>query len=196
MMSKAQRILYVASWIPVTLLFTFPLLIFWPFVSMTMWTALTPIGLIFLGLVAVPFGIKYNWPRYLWLWGNDEEGCPEWWLKQAASGEEGKLAQRFPCWWWYAIRNPVNNHRFIFRDRADVKEETNFEGRLEAPDLLEAGQQMGYRWAWAGPFAGYRRVWLAGQDKYSEIWFGWKVGSEVPGLGFTFQVRLKRKIGT
>ena len=44
--------------------------------------------------------------------------------------------------------------------------------------------------------AGYRRVWLNKDGTYGEIWLGWKLGSPVPGLGFTTQIRLKQAVGT
>lgn len=199
------KILHVLSWIVIGFLFTFPLLLFPLFTDMSWWWIFTP-GLIPLGFIAVPLALhicsyephkdrREVWPDLLWLWGNDQEGPPDWW----DNGE-----RKFAAFQWYATRNPVNNFRYLFKDPVSVNVATNwFHGGssgvvvpMEAAFLREAGQAVAWRWLWAGPYAGYRRVWLNGQDRYSEIWFGWKLGSTVPGLGFTGQVRPKRKIGT
>ncbi len=153
------------------------------------------LALMIIGLVAVPFGIALDWRGPLWLWGNDEEGCPDWWLRRAKT--ENIVAKTFPCWWWYAVRNPVGNLRFLFKEPRAYNEITNWPptAPMEAPQMINVGQGMAFRWRRAGFKSGYRRVWLNGRDKYSEIWFGWKLGSSVPGLGFALQVRLKRPVG-
>lgn len=180
-MNRFKKLIYILSWIP----------------------ALT-IGLVLagLGLIVVPLGLQLSggkqdqWPDIFWLWGNDEEWIPHWWLARCATGGEGRFAKQFPGFHWLAIRNPFNNHRFIFKDR-----EANISGnwhtsKMEAQNLIDAGMTEAHRWAYNGMFAGYRRVWLNGPDKYSEVWIGWKVGSDVEGLGLTLQWRLKRDIGT
>ena len=165
------------------------------------------LALALLGLFTVPLALQFSegkyeqWPDIFWVWGNDEsKGVPQWFLDKG---------RPFPNWWWYAVRNPVNNMRFVFKDR-NASFFTNWQPDLpmEAQQMIDAGQITAYRWSYNGPFAGYRRVWLndakdwnftsikAPPTHYSEIWFGWKVGSGVPGMGFTTQVRLKRKIGT
>lgn len=51
----------------------------------------------------------YNAPRWLWLWGNDEDGyLPEWYA--AAHPSWGRFRRAFM---WAAIRNTVNNLRFV-----------------------------------------------------------------------------------
>lgn len=177
-----KKILYALSWVPMIFVKVF---------------------LALLGLIMVPvcLGIKKgNFSGMFWLWGNDEEGCPgcpEWWLTRCANGEENKVAEWFPRFWWYAVRNPVNNFRFLFEDRAAAYSGNWFTDLpMEAQQLLDAGQDSAYMWAYNGPFAGYRKVWLHGRTHYSEIWIGWKVGSVVPGMGFAMQYRRKREIGT
>lgn len=187
-MSKWKKGLYILSWVPMTL-------IHW--------------ALILLGLIVVPLGLlmqhmslnrsepdKGHWPTVLWLWGNDEEWVPAWWLYDA---REHWYTRYVPRFWWLAIRNPVNNFRFLFEDR-EANRETDWDLEhlgvpMEAPHMINAGYRSAYEWAWSGPYAGYRRVWLQGEDTYSELWIGWKVGSSVPGLGFTTQLRRKREIG-
>ena len=180
-MNAALKALYILSWIPV---------------------AAIKIVLAALGLFVVPFAIWLDWPKVFWLWHN-QEGVPGWWLRRSLLHWHTRY---WPHWWWYAIRNPVNNARFIFADPGDVNIKTNWLAdepiSMEAPEMVEAGQRMAYMWRWSGPFASYRRVWitkwpglLLPSGNYSEIWFGWKVGSSVPGMGFTMQVRLNREIG-
>ena len=172
--------------------------------------AIIKIVLALLGLVIVPIALLFeNWPKLFWLWDN-QEGIPQWWTNNAQNKWYTRYCHR---WWWYAIRNPVNNSQFIFKDR-EAHIHTNWLAdeptKMEAPQMIIARQDMAYAWRWSGPFAGYRRVWLGEPSvtyeseteyslhyaTYSEIWFGWKVGSEVPGMGFIMQVRLNREIGT
>lgn len=183
-MNKLQKLAYILSWV-------LPALI-----KLALWF----VGLVVIPL-ALPFGSQSKWrtkghyfPKLFFLWDNKEEGCPQWWLIQAESGEEGKFAKKFPKWWWFAMRNPVNGMRYIFKDReAKV---AGWEGPMEAQNLIDAGVTVATRWLYSGAFAGYRRVWLTKDGKYGEFWFGWKVGSDVPGLGFTAQLRRNREIGT
>lgn len=166
------------------------------------------------GLIAVPLalGTRYlslevldketvrnHWPDIFWLWGNDEHGCPDWWFRKAKEGHW--FMKTFPEFWWYAVRNPVNNLRFLFDD-VDASElsdiVTNWHPymMMEPNNLIKEEVSMAYylvRYKWK---VGFRIVWLGNPDKYSEIWFGWKIASGVPGLGFTTQIRLNRNIGS
>jgi hypothetical protein len=143
------------------------------------------LSLALIGLILVPVGLALRrWPRVLWLWGNREH---------PVSPLAGVSNYR-----WLAIRNPVNNSRFIFKDREPtiLGNWSDARGPMEAAQIIEAGYGVAWRWSYSGPFAGYRRVWINSSGKYSEFWIGWKVGSAVPGMGFTLQLRLKREIGT
>ena len=120
------------------LLHTFPLLMVWPlelvwsFIDLTWWQAFLPVGLIPLGSVIVPIALHLSenkpeqWPWIFWLWGNDEEFVPDWWLERCRLIAIGKtsgwggiklwfrqipelLQKRYPRFWWLAFRNPVNN---------------------------------------------------------------------------------------
>lgn len=176
-MSRLQKILYILSWIPAFA------------VKAVLW---------FIGLFVVAFWVgrsdqSKHWAKWARVvWGNDEEGYPI------------NLGQS--AWWWYAMRNPVNNSRYWFKDRIpqtmtnwrhydDLGADVSKTIPMEPANMLEKGQAVAWRWSWSGPFAGFRRVWLRGSKNYSEIWFGWKVGSDVPGMGLTAQVRLNREIG-
>ena len=182
----------------------------WKLWTGILWLPLIAIhfALLFFGLVAVPLALSTreltvsatkeeqlkHWPDLLWVWGNDEEGCPSWWRDLAK--KKGGFIAKFPQFWWYAVRNPINNFRFLFKEPEYVTVQTNAPNGLEARDLIAQGLGVGYRWTRSGWMSGYRRVWLNGNGKYSEFWIGWKLGSTVPGLGFTTQLRLNRKIGT
>lgn len=165
-MKTYLKVLYILSWIPMFLI---------------------KLVLVLLGLVVVPIALKSDeWPKWAWLWHNAEEGSPDWW-----KGSD---------FWWYAVRNPVNNFRFLFKEPLldDIKVDTDWttNANMEAQQLIDHQRTSVYRWMYSGPFAGYRKIWIHKNDKYSEVWFGWKVGSSVPGMGMTAQVRLNRKVGT
>ena len=184
-MNKLIKGLHILSWIPLAII---KLILF-------------IVGLFFIPLFLINRNqYKYELDgRYFssmwWLWDNKEEGCPDWWIKK--SKQKNWVAKTFPRWWWFAIRNPVNGFRYIFKDRQLYAIETNVEGEsIEPEELIKQQLTSGYMWRSSGPFGGYRKVWLSDEPGlYSEIWFGWKVGSEVDGMGFTMQVRLNREIG-
>lgn len=185
-LSSFRKFLYILSWVPV---------------------AIIHIALILLGLIVVPVALHLSegkqdqWPDLLWVWGNDEEFVPDWWLDHASL--DNWYTKSWPRWWWFAVRNPVNNFRFIFKDReADISGNWT-EPRMEAQDLLDRNMRVAYRWTYNGLFAGYRCVWITvlpeagfeSRGEYSELWVGWKIDSIVPGMGFTLQYRRNREIG-
>ncbi len=173
-MNSIVKLLHILQWIVVgTLMIPFMILGAFPII---------PLALLF----------KVDMKK-LPIWGNKEEGYPAWFDIYV---QEFWFKKIFPRWWWFVVRNPLNNMRFLFNDDESFEIEGWQENSMEAHDLLEAGLAYASRWSYRGAFAGYRRVWINSSSKYSEIWFGWKVGSIVPGMGFATQVRLKRKIGT
>ena len=67
-----------------------------------------------------------NLPRWVWLFGNDYDGLlgdkRGWW---AANTPFGWPVDSFlAMWWWAAVRNPVNNMRFVKLWQAPVKGST------------------------------------------------------------------------
>ena len=169
--NKFRAIMYIASWLP---LFAINIVLIIVGIPIVGWYARKPMK---------------DWPRWTWLWQNDEdEGDLGWYVKRFS--ELSPWMRRFR---YMAFRNPVNNHRFLFTE----PESFNSSGDplafdMEGFDLVQRGIQSSSGWRWSGKFGGYKRTWLNGPDKYSEFYIGWKVGSAVPGLGFTFQLRLKR----
>jgi hypothetical protein len=192
MRHKLLKLFYVISWLP---------------------ALLAKLILAILGIIAVPlalpFGSQERWeekkhyfPKLFFIWDNKEEGYPAWWPKYIARQEPDStgrkivqfLREKMPRFWWFAVRNPVNGFRYIFKDR-----EAKFEGwqskEMEAHNLIEAGVTHASRWAYSGVFAGYRSIKLNGDGTYNEFWIGWKVGSDVEGMGLTLQNRKDVKIG-
>ena len=191
-MNSFVKLLHVVSWIP------------WLLLKLV----LGIIGLIAIP-IALPFGSQEKWektkgyfPKIFFIWDNKEEGYPAWWPKYIArqvpdsTGEKVVqfLREKMPRFWWFGIRNAVNGFRYMFKDR-----EAKFEGwqskDMEAHDLIEAGVMSASRWAYSGIFAGYRAVKLNGDGTYNEFWIGWKVGSDIDGMGLTLQNRKNVEIG-
>lgn len=99
--------------------------------ALAQWAALIVVRaiLILAGLlvvaVAVPFRVPVaslsdgrpiiNLPRWAWLWGNDFDGLlgdkRGWWADNTPFG--WPVDSFAAMWWWAAIRNPVNNLRFV-----------------------------------------------------------------------------------
>lgn len=149
--------------------------------------AVISLALRLLGLIVVPIALALkgrhsnNWPKVFWLWGNDEEGCPKWWLELA---EDKWYTKAFPCFWWYAIRNAVNNFRFTFLKEPDTLHEIS-SGDVER----DPGFQWRYRYG--GWMDSLRITWgdVHPQDGKDEIYLGFKIGSSIGGVSFTAQAR-------
>ena len=164
--------LYILSWIPVLLVVLTGLL---------------------LGLILVPIALQFKeWPKVLWLWGNDEDDPRvdkrmDWYRARAAS----KWWMRYwPNWWWYCIRNPFNNFRFLFDDTKPFTRLGSYTGKyLNGPSLREIGRYKGFRWNFRGWMASYEYVRVLDSGHTREFWIGWKVGATVPGLGFSTQFK-------
>lgn len=193
-LTRRRKRLYVASWIPFLLL------------KFVMYL----IG----AFIMVPLSLKLapkKMDSKLWPWGNAEEGCPDWWLDECANLKVNpedkwfeqwadKLRIMFPRWWWYSWRNGANNMRYWFKDypleECGVQSNWSLDVPMEAGELQAAGQHFAERWVWRGWKASYRKVWLSSDpNRYSERWYGFKLGSDVPGCGFTWQRRNERRIG-
>lgn len=181
------------------------------FLHMIQWfvVILITIPFILLGaLVVIPLALLFKADmRTLPIWGNREEGYPAWFDVYVQDYWYKKI---FPRWWWFSFRNSLNNARFFFDDSKPYDVDGWQPASMEAHDLMIANIRSASRWSYRGITAGWRRVWLTTVKKdiklykwvlvsageyYNELWFGWKVGSSVPGMGFTTQVRLYRDIG-
>jgi len=183
--NKFRGALYIASWIPVGI------------VNIVLW------------ILGVPIVAWYardamdTWPRWTWIWQNDGDASdpklgasghdvPWWYYKKYGPEGEGWSPWRLR-FAYMAIRNPVNNHRFLFEDVTSWRVSGDARAfDTEGSDLVRLGIHSAAGWRYTGWIAGFKRTWLNSSSKYSEFYIGWKVGSGVPGLGFTFQLRLKR----
>lgn len=51
----------------------------------------------------------YHWPKWAWLWDNEEDGvCPHWYILAHPTWTISRVA-----FYWTALRNPCNNLRFV-----------------------------------------------------------------------------------
>lgn len=152
-----------------------------------------------LGVIAVPIAIYYgitqvsringqtifNAPRMLWLWGNDEDGYDSDAVKKILPEFKSQWLRML---WWGAIRNPVNNLRFI--------------KCLHPPqraDKIQWKHYGSFTLVWQGVFS--RLIWNESNQKSGAspyFTFGWKydperrdaTGWKVYGQGFG--IRFKR----
>ena len=112
-------------------------------------------------------------------------------------------------WWWYAIRNPVEGWKKIFKHPERFTEFNRWETfhgasnsprppvePMESLPMLEAGITKWTRWRRSGWRLSYRKLVVppTGEPQYREIYFGWKLGTSPPDLDFAMQYR-KGRIG-
>ena len=184
-------------------------IVHWPLILLSF------LALAILGLFVVPCALLFKADMKTFpIWGNREEGYPDWFDRYVQDFWYKKI---FPRWWWFCIRNSVNNIRYLFNDTKPFKTDGWQEDVMEAHTLIAAGVTKATRWRYRTFVAGYRKVWLTTYKKdklrilasifklrkvyipagtyYGEFWIGWKVGSSVPGMGFTSQFRRNVEIG-
>lgn len=81
-----------------------PYLLWLIYILMAFLIKLVDLALMLIGLAVVPVAIKKNWPKWAWLWNNDDhpiDGGGFWRKKCGAS---------FWCkYQWFALRNPTFN---------------------------------------------------------------------------------------
>lgn len=96
------------------------------------------IPLMLLGaFIVVPLALLFKADmKKLPIWGNAQEGYPDWFDRYVQDSWFKKI---FPRWWWFSVRNPTNNIRFLFDDSGEFKIEGWEGSSMEAHDLLEAG---------------------------------------------------------
>lgn len=116
------------------------------------------------------------WPRWAWLWSNEEDGVtghPAW-------QEEYAGRERWGAFRWSAIRNPSNNLRFVpllslVIDPARIQ----FVGNTDDPNPKYSvdDNPLGIQWAftWQGLYAGL--IWRRqiNRDRHSQLRIGWKL---------------------
>jgi hypothetical protein len=148
------------------------------------WTVFGAVKLILflMGQIIVPISLFWN-PRGFWLWDNDEPGFQR---------------KDFPTKWGLYVdrawRNASGNtkyvlgaafgdpKKFIQRDNF-MKHPTRHADPMEGPGLKWRYRQIKF-------LSSFRVTWGAARRKgKKEFYGGFKIGSNVPGLGFTLQLR-------
>ena len=136
-----------------------------------------------IGIIAAPLYIATGW-RWLWLWGNDEKGFTN-----------DDFEEVGPLLWDRIVRNASGNTKYalekVFGDPRDYDERSNFKLKdLEYRDPMEApGFKIRYRRV--GALESIRITYGEphARDGKKEYYGGFKIGSNVPGFGFTWQGR-------
>lgn len=154
---------------------------------------LVRVPLILLGLVLVPVGLVFSridqtserafsehntnrtWaletlPKWLWLWSNDRDGARGdkrgWWDVNCPTGDSSDFWSMFI---WLAIRNPVNNMRFVKGISCDVSKCSVECLDGNNPDVDDKVNRTGWMWLKAtGPTFNYYTfygVWPKKKDK-------------------------------
>jgi hypothetical protein len=127
------------------------------------------------GLIVVPFTDAAN-P----VWGNYEDPVPPPWFWP-------RRGDRFRDYGWRALRNPVNNVRYLFEQpkHLDLWGDPNPEETVRTAKARSAS-----RWIVAGVFGEFWYVWRTKNPErpIGELRIGWKF-SPVPGFGPTLQFR-------
>lgn len=188
--------IFVALWIPMILMNTFPLLMLLPFdyyLDWSLWTYFLPVGLVFLGLVMVPLLWRYrdtdydDLPWWTRLWSNPEDwrgrgnmytgSLPRWWVIK-----EGSSFKSF--FRYHAIRNPANGVRSIELFDLTIAEprrirfvrSANFsERRYDVSAIREAGLKTVWYLAWYKWQAGFELIHIWNDKRHLVIKFGWRV---------------------
>lgn len=139
-----------------------------------------------------------------WLWGNEEDGVlgPEWY-----AAAHPKWGPKFRGWMWSAIRNPVNNDRFIapIGVRIDPTRVRSVGNCKASPQDDEAAEGvMRFRWSYTvqGAYSGLWVRYPLNNGKYINFRIGWKLlpkdkegvpdyDYRKPGCGFGLQLQLR-----
>ena len=140
-----------------------------------------------IGLAAVPLSLVADGfrrtPKCWWLWGNDEPGF-----------QNEAFVSRWDLYVDRAWRNPVGNSKYllerIFGDPQQYTQHDNFKKHpTRHADPMEGP---GHKWRvrQVGPLLSVRYTWGEARRKgKAEVYLGFKIGSNVPGFGFTVQFR-------
>jgi hypothetical protein len=86
----------------------------------------------------------WTW-RWMWLWGNEEDGVtgPVWYFERTPTWSSFKRT-----FMWSAVRNPVNNLRFVpLLNPLVVAAKVNYRGNTR--DVNEAGKLLPDRFWWS-----------------------------------------------
>jgi len=118
--------------------------------------------------------LQWRTPWLLGLWSNEEDGIDglrggdpnqDWWAEKTKN-----LSPQMRIWKWAALRNPVDNLRFvpILNPRIEPSK-VHFVGLDHEPAEGEGG----WYFAWQGLYSCIRY-----ETKQFRIWLGWKIKPE------------------
>ena len=146
--------------------------------------------------------------KFFWLWDNEEDGIygADFWIKKYNGVRDFKTA-----YMWSAVRNPVNNMRFIFGINRDTwKKNYKYYGDKEIPHPRIAREKGGTVWHLSyvkvNKFLWLPSFWYikaTGPDTHFRIRLGWKctldwiennnLSNTGKYSGFAFQLMPRRK---
>ena len=170
------------------------------------------IGLVVVA-IALPFRVKgysgsdgreiSNLPKWAWLFGNDYDGLlgdrRGWWAENTPFG--WPVDSFMAMWWWAAVRNPVNNMRFVKLWQAPVKGSTiTYVGDYTVRDHPgEAGWQFVTTENGGKHWYGFYLVHQWSDTRAFVIRLGFKVqpddaGTDGEPLGMTTKINLYKEI--
>lgn len=129
------------------------------------------------GLVVVPFTDSKTNTVY----GNREDPFPPHWYRPGQP-------ERWRDYAWRALRNPVNNLRYLIREPVWLDVAT------DNPDTVVRTMKRisHYRWTRSDLFSEFWYLRRVGFNKYFEFRIGWKF-SGVPGFAPTFQLGIRSR---
>jgi len=145
---------------------------------------LAKVVLFCVGLIAAPLRILTDW-KILWLWGNDERGF---------RNEDFESLRALL--WDRMIRNSSGNAKYALETVFGDSKEFHQRGNVPQTSLHEKDpmENPGFKWRYrrVGVLESFRVTWGKRRNKKGkkEIYGGFKIGSNVPGFGFTFQMRI------
>lgn len=138
--------------------------------------------------------LTWTWD-IMYLWGNEEDGI-DGGPGYPFNGETWSQTRKI--WTWTAVRNPVNNLRFVrpFSFKYDNVKDIKWIGT--EPDALKHQKVPNYYFASYKFYSCFRVHWTGSDGKLKEFWVGWKIRPsnaitgvspyQVPGVGFTSQI--------
>jgi hypothetical protein len=114
-----------------------------------------------------------GFPSLFWLWSNEEDGVLG---STEYKARYPKWSEFLRGWVWSAIRNPVNNLRFVKYLSCKIDpNKINFQGDLGQDPRLYENRQAAYSYfCWHGIYTSYRKQYVKA-GKLNEFWIGWKL---------------------
>lgn len=109
-------------------------------------------------------------PKIFWLWDNDAEGAMSWmdeWPEMCWNGKPDSFLSMFQ---WLAIRNPVNNMRFVKYLAVFIPDAKDFELLAGAQYVDDKADARGFQ---------FSRCKMHGFPYYSFRWVGEKYYAEI-----------------